>query len=162
AVTARYAYDPFGKRRYTGGSYDSTGAIVVDWTVNTNNGTQRGFTGDEQLDDVGIVHMNGRLFDPNTGRFIQPDPMLQTPENLQNYNRYGYCLNNPLNCTDPTGYSWFDWVAAPFKFSDPASYYLNYYGAHNRTGYLIGSIAIAAVASYYCEGAPQCAAAGEF
>jgi RHS repeat-associated protein len=103
AVTARYSYDPFGKRRYTGGSYDSSGAIVVDWTTNTNNGTQRGFTGHEQLDDVGLVHMNGRLFDPNTGRFIQPDPMVQNPDNLQNYNRYGYCYNNPLNCTDPTG-----------------------------------------------------------
>jgi RHS repeat-associated protein len=102
-VTARYSYDSFGKRRYTGGSYDSSGAIVVDWTTNTNNGTQRGFTGHEQLDDVGLVHMNGRLFDPNTGRFIQPDSMVQNPDNLQNYNRYGYCYNNPLNCTDPTG-----------------------------------------------------------
>ena len=149
-VTARYSYDPFGKRRYTGGSYDSSGAIVVDWTTNTNNGTQRGFTGDEQLDDVGLVHMNGRLFDPNTGRFIQPDPMVQSPENLQNFNRYGYCYNNPLNCTDPTGYCFLGCFWQPhnlLKILDPFGILSAI--AHNKIGYEIGSIVVA-VASVYC------------
>ncbi|MDT8997649.1 RHS repeat-associated core domain-containing protein, partial [Paucibacter sp. APW11] len=47
---------------------------------------------------------NGRLFDPRLGVFLQADPMLQDPFNLQNYNRYGYCYNNPMGCTDPSGY----------------------------------------------------------
>jgi RHS repeat-associated protein len=103
-VTARYAYDPFGKRRFTNGSYDAFGSIVVDWSAAVRSGTDRGYTGHEHLDDVGIVHMNGRLFDPTLGRFLQTDPFVQDPKNLQNYNRYAYCLNNPLTCTDPTGF----------------------------------------------------------
>lgn len=105
AVTARYAYDPFGKRRYTNGTYDAAGNLVIDWTTNTNNGTDRGYTGHEQLDDIGLVHMNGRVFDPTLGVFLQGDPMVQDPNNLQNFNRYGYCFNNPITCTDPSGFS---------------------------------------------------------
>lgn len=104
AVTGRYAYDPFGKRRYTNGNYDAAGNLVVDWSAAVNSGTDRGFTGHEHLDDIGLVHMNGRLFDPRLGVFLQADPLIQAPDDLQNYNRYGYCLNNPLTCTDPTGH----------------------------------------------------------
>ncbi len=105
AVTARYAYDPFGKRRQTNGNYDAFGTLVVDWAPNSNGGTDRGYTGHEHLDDVGIVHMNGRLFDPLIGRFMQGDPLIQDPGNLQNFDRYAYCYNNPLSCTDPSGMS---------------------------------------------------------
>ena len=104
SVTARYAYDPFGKRRYSNGSYDSFGSLVVDWTTNTNSGGDRGFTGHEHLDDIGLVHMNGRIFDPLLGRFMQADPMIEAPNNLQSYNRYAYLWNNPLNATDPSGF----------------------------------------------------------
>jgi RHS repeat-associated protein len=104
AVTARYSYDPFGKRRYTNGNYDANGNLVVDWSTDTNNGDDRGWTGHEHLDDVGIVHMNGRLFDPRLGRFMQADPYVQNPGNLQNFNRYAYCYNNPMTCTDPSGH----------------------------------------------------------
>jgi RHS repeat-associated protein len=103
ALTARHAYDPFGKRRYTNGRYDQAGNLVIDWSSASNAGTGRGFTGHEHLDDIGLVHMNGRVFDPNLGLFLQSDPFVQNPGNLQNYNRYGYCFNNPLTCTDPSG-----------------------------------------------------------
>ncbi|MDY0743343.1 RHS repeat-associated core domain-containing protein [Paucibacter sp. R3-3] len=108
AVTERYAYDPFGKRRYVNGNYDADGQVQADWSYTANWGAGRGFTGHEQLDDVGLVHMNGRIFDPALGLFLQVDPMVQSPGNLQNYNRYAYCLNNPLNCTDPSGYAGVD------------------------------------------------------
>jgi RHS repeat-associated protein len=55
------------------------------------------------LDDLGLVHMNGRIYDPLLGRFLSPDPIIQFPNDLQNYNRYTYALNNPLKYTDPTG-----------------------------------------------------------
>jgi RHS repeat-associated protein len=103
-VTARYAYDPFGKRRNLNGSYDAQGNLVIDFSPATNAGTDRGYTGHEHLDDVGIVHMNGRLFDPTLGLFMQGDPFIQNPGDLQNFNRYGYCLNNPGTCTDPSGF----------------------------------------------------------
>ncbi|UVP52584.1 hypothetical protein NXW88_06605 [Bacteroides cellulosilyticus] len=47
--------------------------------------------------------MNARLYDPVIGRFLSPDPRLQNPYSSQNYNRYSYCLNNPLVYTDPNG-----------------------------------------------------------
>lgn len=57
--------------------------------------------------------MNGRLYDPKLHRFLQPDNYVQDPFNTQNYNRYGYVLNNPLKYTDPTGeLTWSDLFAA--------------------------------------------------
>jgi hypothetical protein len=59
--------------------------------------------------------MNGRTFDPFLGVFKQPDPLIQNPTNLQNYNRYTYCYDNGLICTDPSGFSFLRemWKAAP-------------------------------------------------
>jgi RHS repeat-associated protein len=114
AVTGRFAYDPFGKRRYTTGTYDAFGTLVLDWTTDTNTGNDRGFTGHEHLDDLGLVHMNGRIFDPHIGRFLQADPFIQARGNLQNYDRYGYCMSSPTSCTDPSGY-FFKWLARKIK-----------------------------------------------
>jgi hypothetical protein len=47
--------------------------------------------------------MNGRMYDPQQGRFLSPDNHIQDPFNTQNFNRYGYVLNNPLSLTDPSG-----------------------------------------------------------
>ncbi len=48
--------------------------------------------------------MNGRVYDPRLGRFLQADPFAQAATNTQNVNRYSYVLNNPLNAVDPSGY----------------------------------------------------------
>lgn len=45
----------------------------------------------------------GRLYDPVIARFFSPDNFVQAPEFTQSYNRYSYCLNNPLQYTDPSG-----------------------------------------------------------
>ncbi|MCV2884758.1 hypothetical protein OE749_08620 [Aestuariibacter sp. AA17] len=66
--------------------------------------TTRGFTGHEHVDHAEIIHMNGRIYDPTLGRFLQADPNIQAPNNSQSYNRYSYVLNNPLSYTDPSGY----------------------------------------------------------
>ncbi len=63
----------------------------------------RGYTGHEHLWSVGLIHMNGRLYDPLLRRFLQADEHIQEPYNTQNYNRYGYVLNNPLLYNDPSG-----------------------------------------------------------
>lgn len=57
------------------------------------------------LDQLELVHMNGRIYDPLTARFMSADPLIQDPMNGQSYNRYSYVLNNPTNLTDPTGFS---------------------------------------------------------
>jgi RHS repeat-associated protein len=65
--------------------------------------TPRGYTGHEHFDAFGFIHMNGRTYDPATGRMLQADPL--TDGSPQGLNRYSYVVNNPLALTDPTGYS---------------------------------------------------------
>jgi RHS repeat-associated protein len=57
----------------------------------------------EHLPEFNLINMNGRVYDPLTAMFFSPDPYLQAPGNWLNYNRYGYCLNNPFLYTDPSG-----------------------------------------------------------
>jgi hypothetical protein len=47
--------------------------------------------------------MNGRVYDPVVARFLSPDPYVQAADYSQSFNRYSYCLNNPLIYTDPSG-----------------------------------------------------------
>ena len=64
-----------------------------------------GFTGHEPLDRTGVIHMNGRIYDPTLGRFLNADPIVQSPENSQSHNRYSYVQNSPLSAIDPTGFT---------------------------------------------------------
>lgn len=48
--------------------------------------------------------MNGRIYDPLVGRFLSADNNIQDEYSTQHYNRYSYCLNNPLRYTDPSGW----------------------------------------------------------
>ncbi|MEX0941679.1 MAG: FG-GAP-like repeat-containing protein [Pseudomonadales bacterium] len=95
------SFDAFGLRRDTDWS-DLTPTELV--TFNGNN-TKRGYTGHEHMDEVGLIHMNGRVYDPRLGRFLSADPIVQAPSNTQSYNRYSYVFNNPLSYTDPSGFS---------------------------------------------------------
>jgi RHS repeat-associated protein len=97
SVTERLAYDPWGKRRFPNGTADTNDSII-GLTLD------RGFTMHEHLDEMGLIHMNGRIFDPLIGRFMSADPFIQAPENLQSHNRFAYVMNNPLSYTDPSGY----------------------------------------------------------
>ena len=99
------SFDAWGRRRevaLTGGAYAVSYPVPDPFPAKN---VSRGFTGHEMLDAFGIVHMNGRLYDPLTGRFLSADPIVQELDNLQNLNRYSYVLNNPLTLTDPSGFS---------------------------------------------------------
>ena len=92
----KYSYDPWGRRR-----------SPADWSftnVPAPTITDRGFTGHEHLDMFGLINMNGRLYDPVTGRFLNADPVIDNLGGAQGLNSYTYCLNNPLKFTDPSGY----------------------------------------------------------
>jgi RHS repeat-associated protein len=65
-------------------------------------GTDKLFTG-QRLDDTGLYYYGARYYDPTIGRFISPDSIVPNPANPQCFNRYSYCLNNPLVYTDPSG-----------------------------------------------------------
>ncbi len=63
----------------------------------------RGFTGHEHLMFGRLINMNGRMYDPVMSSFLSPDNYVQAPDFSQSFNRYAYCLNNPLKYTDPSG-----------------------------------------------------------
>jgi RHS repeat-associated protein len=96
-VLERLAYEPYGKRRYPAGTDDTANGLY-------GITTDRGFTGHEGLDEIALVHMNGRIYDPLLGRFFTSDPNVPGAGDLQAYNRYSYVYNNPLGYVDPTGY----------------------------------------------------------
>ena len=92
-----YSYDPWGRLR----NPDGIGIYPKGQEPALFLG--RGFTGHEHLPWFGLVNMNARLYDPLVGRFLSPDPLVQLPDNTQNYNRYSYALNNPLKYVDTSG-----------------------------------------------------------
>ena len=63
----------------------------------------RGYCGHEHIQKLGVINMNARLYDPYLGRFLTPDNYVQLPDFSQSFNRYSYCLNNPMKYTDPEG-----------------------------------------------------------
>ena len=95
AVIEGGGFNAFGERRTNG----SATSIATTGLASTT----RGFTGHEMLDGLDVIHMNGRIYDPTLGRFLQADPVIQAPDNPQNWNAYTYVFNNPYRYTDPTG-----------------------------------------------------------
>jgi len=100
------SFDAWGERRDT-----ATWSTPKPWDWSLEHllqaSTTQGYTGHEMAESVGIIHMNGRIYDPQLGRFLQADPFVQSPGDLQSWNRYSYGFNNPLYYTDPSGYiSW--------------------------------------------------------
>lgn len=92
------SYEAFGERRYVSGArQDRTSPLLGVLT-------DRGFTIHEHLDEINLIHMNGRIFDPALARFMTPDPLVQAQNYSQAYNRYSYGLNNPLRSIDPSGF----------------------------------------------------------
>lgn len=95
-LVERLAYDSWGKRR----------SLAGNETLDSIDGKldNKGFTGHEMLDQLDLVHMNGRIYDPQIARFMSADPIIQDPTHSQSYNRYTYVWNNPTNLTDPSGF----------------------------------------------------------
>jgi RHS repeat-associated protein len=94
----RMSFDSFGQRRCS----SDWSSIACDSGLSSI--TDRGYTGQMELDSVGLVHMEGRVYDPMLGRFMSPDPTIPDMYNSQSLNRYAYVNNNPMNHTDPTGF----------------------------------------------------------
>jgi len=101
ALLARPSFTAWGGRR----SSTWQGApSQSEWQAIANH-TRRGYTGHEQLDNVLLVHMNGRVYDPAVGRFLSADPYVDCAQDMAGWNRYSYVKNRPLSFTDPSGYS---------------------------------------------------------
>ncbi|WP_299589243.1 RHS repeat-associated core domain-containing protein [uncultured Microbulbifer sp.] len=98
------AFNPDGSRRQGDWSGDLNQQQLQELLAVQGLTTKRGYTGHEHLDRTGLIHMNGRIYDPTLGRFLSPDPIVQAPTYSQSWNRYSYVFNNPLSFTDPSGY----------------------------------------------------------
>jgi RHS repeat-associated protein len=103
AVVERDSYDAWGERRQPAGPDDP-----LYPSLSLTSQITRGYTGHEQLDTVGLVHMNGRIYDPVIGKMMSADPTVPNPIDQQAYNRYAYVGNSPLSFTDPTGFINYD------------------------------------------------------
>jgi RHS repeat-associated protein len=84
---AEARYYPFGESRF------STASMLTD----------KLFTGQREMTDLGIYHYNARFYSPYINRFLRADTIVPNPTNPQTLNRYSYVTNNPLRYTDPTG-----------------------------------------------------------
>jgi len=104
ANTTVLGYDSWGARRNPDGR-PATMALALQ-------PGHREFTSHETIPSVGLVNMNGRVYDPELGRFLSPDPNVQFVADLQSYNRYSYVQNNPLRYTDPTGYGFWSFLTS--------------------------------------------------
>lgn len=109
AVVVSQSFGAYGERR---GSDWSGTPSSPDWTA-IGNSSRRGYTGHTMLDNLSLIHMNGRVYDPLIGRFLSADPFIDAGAGTQGFNRYSYVGNNPLAYTDPSGFagvirSWID------------------------------------------------------
>lgn len=99
-VLVNASFDAYGKRR---GSNWAGSPSSGDWTAIAAT-TRRGYTDHSMLDNLGLIHMNGRIHDPVLGRFISADSYITYPGMTQSYNRYSYVQNNSLSRIDPSGF----------------------------------------------------------
>ncbi|MFJ8364449.1 RHS repeat-associated core domain-containing protein [Streptomyces sp. NPDC093984] len=83
----RRQYKPFGEQRNQSGT----------WTAG-----QRGFVGGTQDDNTGLTNLGAREYDPSIGRFLSPDPILDTGA-PQSWNAYDYADDSPVTTSDPSG-----------------------------------------------------------
>ncbi len=94
-------------------SFDAWGNLrnPITWSGTPNRPPKfdRGFTGHEHLFAFGLINMNGRMYDPLLSSFLSPDNYMQNPTSQQGFNRYAYCMYNPLKYVDPSGEQYYGW-----------------------------------------------------
>jgi len=88
AEVKRRVFEPFGK--------------LVAQTA-TTEATPRLFTGQRYEASSGLYDFRARWYDPEAGRFLSVDPIVQEVADPQTHNAYGYVRNNPVNFVDPDG-----------------------------------------------------------
>ena len=97
-VVAKYSYDAWGNCTVT----NATGYAVGD----KNPFRYRGYYYDTE---TGLYYLNSRYYSPEFGRFISADNQIAgIGGEVLGYNVFAYCLNNPVNMSDPTG-NWPSW-----------------------------------------------------
>ena len=98
AVEQQLSYDAWGNLRNPNNWANYTLNDIMEKPM-----FDRGFTGHEHLCHFSLINMNGRMYDPVTSSFLSADRYVQDPTSAQGFNRYAYCMCNPLRFVDPTG-----------------------------------------------------------
>jgi RHS repeat-associated protein len=94
----RFRYDPYGQ--------------ILEHT-GTDPQTPIAFIGGTQDLSTGLVYLNARYYNPQLGRFISPDSVVQNAFDPIAWSPYVYCRNNPTSFVDPSGHSfWGIFLAA--------------------------------------------------
>jgi RHS repeat-associated protein len=88
-LISQQRYLPFGEIRNVGVSITQT---------------DFGYTGQRNLPDTGLMDYKTRMYDPYLNRWTQPDTIIPDQYNPQDWNRYSYVRNNPINFIDPSGH----------------------------------------------------------
>ena len=96
-LVQHYEYAAYGNERYNAG----TPALQVS----------NRYTGQVLDEETGLYYYNARYYDPELGRFTQPDTIVPDPSHSQSLNRYTYANNSPLVYVDPSGH--LVWFAIP-------------------------------------------------
>jgi RHS repeat-associated protein len=158
-LESRASYDVWGNRQVFTLPIDVQTGLPFEHPLGGFDTSNRGYTGHEHLTTFGLIHMNGRIYDPLLGRFMQADPIIDEPFNLQSYNRYAYVSNNPLAFTDPTGYS--KWNRIRDRVIKPiAMAVIAYYTAGAISGAMVSEASGAAYAAEIAAGGNAIEAAG--
>jgi RHS repeat-associated protein len=135
-VQVAESFAAYGARR--GSAW--TGAPSAADLIAIGTTTPEGFTGHEMLDGVGLIHMNGRVYDPAVGRFLSVDPLVRDLGASQSWNGYGYVEGHVLSSTDPSG--WTEDDAVSNKHYVPNDWFsermLSHDSYHSIGGYWIG------------------------
>ena len=72
--------------------------------ANVNPIRYRGYYYDTE---ISLYYLKSRYYDPQVKRFLNADGYVQTGDGLYDKNMFAYCLNNPVNSSDPTGkFAW--------------------------------------------------------
>ena len=92
-MVVEYTYSPWGEILSTTGDEANTIGVI-------NPFRYRGYYYDEETE---LYYLNARYYDPETGRFISADTVLDQGS-IIGINLFAYCYNNPVNMADSNGY----------------------------------------------------------
>jgi RHS repeat-associated protein len=90
-------FDPWGQRTNADGSALAQPTLFQSLL-------SAGFTNQPHDDDLALVNMQGRLYDPALGRFLSADPIVGNAAFSQSWNAYSYVGNSPIDFVDPSGF----------------------------------------------------------
>ena len=105
---SRNHFSPWGVRMHSGDG----GTLYSPGERPSFGAFHRTFTGHEDLWMFGLLNANARLYDPYSGRFLSPDPLLNSEGGPLLYNPYVYANNNPCKYVDRNGEFWWFVAAA--------------------------------------------------